>query len=127
MREIIDEQTLELVMNALAVLGPVCGAMIGAIAGALKRNVARGAAQGFGIGCFGILNLILWRFYSWMVRYDPVTGYVGLHRVSVLLINVAVFIAVGVVIGLVWGLVASRQARDRSKDEESAATEPANG
>jgi hypothetical protein len=43
----------------------------------------------------------LWKFYSWMVRVEPETGYVGLHRVSVFAVCLLVFMIVGAAAGLV--------------------------
>ena len=48
----------------------------------------------------GPLVLALWKFYSWMVRVVPETGYVGLHKVSVAAICLLVFVGVGVAVGL---------------------------
>jgi len=119
MKEIVDEKTIELVMRVLLIGGPLAGLVLGGLVGALQKKFAKRLLQGFGIGCFGVLNWILWRYYSWTVRYDPATGYVGLHKVSVLLINVAVFVAVGAVIGIVWGVSANRAASRREPPEEA--------
>ena len=108
MKEIIDEKTVELIMTAVLIGGPCLGLLIGAVVGLIQRQFGKRALQGLGLGCFGILNWFMWKYYSWMVRYDPETGYVGLHKVSVLLINVAVFVAVGALIGIAWGLLARR-------------------
>jgi len=110
MKEIIDERTVELIMTVVLIGGPCLGLAVGAVVGLVQKQMRKRTLQGFGLGCFGILNWILWRYYSWMVRYDPQTGYVGLHKVSVLLINVAVFVAVGAVIGVLWAAVSNRAA-----------------
>jgi len=121
MREIIDEKTVELIMTVILIGGPCVGLLVGAVVGVVQRQLGKRALQGFGIGCFGVLNWVLWRYYSWMVRYDPATGYVGLHKVSVLLINVAVFVAVGATIGLVWGALANRAGSAQTESEVAAA------
>lgn len=108
MKEIIDEKTVELIMVVAPLAGPCLGLLLGAVVGLVQKQVAKRTLQGFGLGCFGILIFVLWKFYSWMVRYDPETGYVGLHRVSVFLINVAVFVAVGAIIGVIWGILSNR-------------------
>lgn len=46
---------------------------------------------------------ILWRFHLWMVRVEPETGYVGLHKVSVFALNALVFVACGCLIGHLVG------------------------
>jgi len=53
----------------------------------------------------GPLAICLWRFYSWMVRAVPETGYVGLHKVSVFAVNLLVFLAVGAALGVVFGRI----------------------
>jgi hypothetical protein len=54
------------------------------------------------LGVLGPLAWGAWQYYNWMIRYDPQTGYVGLHKVWVLVANLAVFLALGVLLG--WGL-----------------------
>ena len=54
-----------------------------------------------------------------MVRYDPETGYVGLHKMSVLLTNVVLFALVGLLLGLAYGkLLALGRRRDINEAEK---------
>ncbi len=50
--------------------------------------------------------------YSWMVRVDPKTGYVGLHRVSVFVVSAMVFIAVGIAVGLLFARLYRNNTQD---------------
>lgn len=109
MKEIIDEKTVELILRIIGIGGPIAGLVIGACHGVITRRFLRSLLHGFGLGCTGLLVWVMWIYYSWTVRYDPKTGYVGLHKVSVLLINLAVFSLVGVLVGGVWGLIARRK------------------
>jgi hypothetical protein len=57
--------------------------------------------------------------YRHMVRYDPETGYVGLHKMSVLLTNVVLFTLVGLLLGLAYGkLLASGRRRGINEAEK---------
>lgn len=119
MKEIIDERTVETIMLTLLWAGPVLGVGIGWLVGAVRKQLRRDALYGLAIGSLGVLNFGLWKLYSYLVRYDPRTGYHGLERVDVLLLNGAIFCGVGVLLGLVWGWVAPR----KPEVEESEATE----
>ena len=108
MREIVDVAVVERVLLLLAVAVPAVATLIGALAGARTRRALIGAAKGLSVGILGPLCYGLWHLYSYLVRYDPATGYVGLHKPSVLFINVAAFAAFGVVIGLIYGRILRR-------------------
>lgn len=114
MKELVSEQAVETAMLALAVAGPLLGLSGGALwALAKKRTVPPALVRGLLVGLLGPLVWVLWRYYSWTVRYqpapDPADDYFGLERVDVLLGNVVVFLAVGALIG--W-LVRRVRARD---------------
>jgi hypothetical protein len=49
---------------------------------------------------WALLLAIGWRVYLWRVRFDPATGFCGLHSVRVLVGNVAAAAAIGVLYGL---------------------------
>ena len=102
MHELIDLGKFELVLQILAAvtlpLGLIVGTCLGRVRGAMRAQIIRGAA----VGLLGPIIYILWRYYRWMVRLEPETGYVGLHRPGVLALNVGVFIIVGAILGLAY-------------------------
>lgn len=101
-REIVDLQQFARAVQLLAAGIPLVAIIIGLIVGARRRNLAASLGKGVAIGLLGPLLYGLWLMYSYLIRYDPRTGYVGLHRVTVLLLNVAIFAVIGVVLGLVY-------------------------
>ncbi len=105
MREIVDVAMVERVLVLLAVLAPVIAVGIGALVGARTCGSALGAAKGLTVGMLGPLCWGLWRLYSYLVRYDPATGYVGLHRLAVLALNLGIFIVVGALLGMLYSRV----------------------
>jgi hypothetical protein len=107
MRELISpsqSETWVLLMAGVLLLG-----------GALWGWKERGASGVF-VGLFGPLVYGLWQFHKWITRYDPQTGYFGLDKVWVLLLEVALF----VVLGAVLGIILSKTIR-RAKTTNSAA------
>ncbi|MFA4029819.1 MAG: hypothetical protein GDYSWBUE_001128 [Candidatus Fervidibacterota bacterium] len=104
MRELISEGAADKLMLAVAVASPIIGLACGAIWGALRRKLFWGLCNGLLLGMLGVLNLALWHFHKYRMRFDPKTGYAGLHRVDVLLQNLLVFVLVGVAVGVVAGL-----------------------
>jgi len=108
MKEIVDEKTVEMVIRLIGLGVPLVAVTVGAIIGLFRRRFRVCLLKGIGIGALGPLVWVMWIYYNWTVRYDPKTGYVGLHRVSVLLTNVVVFAAVGAIVGWVWGKLARR-------------------
>jgi hypothetical protein len=105
MKEIVDAAAVERVLLLVAVAAPLVAVAIGAVAGARSCGSRLGAAKGLSVGALGPLCYGLWHLYSYLVRYDPATGYVGLHRVSVLALNVGIFIAVGAVLGVLYSRI----------------------
>lgn len=104
-REIVDLQQFARAVQLLAIAVPLIAIIVGLIVGARRRNIIAGLGKGIAIGVLGPLLYGLWLMYSYLIRYDPQTGYVGLHRVTVLLVNVAIFAGIGVVLGLVYSRV----------------------
>jgi len=102
MHELIDLGKFELALQILAAatlpIGLIVGACLGRARGALPKYMSRGAA----VGLLGPIIYALWCYYRWMVRLEPETGYVGLHRPGVLALNVGVFIIVGALLGLAY-------------------------
>ena len=84
--------------------GLIGGVCLGRASGHLRWYVTRGAA----LGLVGPILYGLWRWYSWLVRLDPATGYVGLHKPSVLFLNVIAFAAVGIILGMAYGRILRR-------------------
>jgi len=104
-REIVDLGQFARGVQALALAVPVVAILISLIVGAARKQIAAGLVKGVALGLLGPIIYGLWLLYSYNIRYDPKTGYVGLHHVSVLLLNVAVFAVVGVVLGFLYSRV----------------------
>ncbi len=102
MHELIDLGKFELALQILAAatlpVGLIVGTCLGRVRGAMRTQVIRGAA----VGLLGPIIYVLWRYYRWMVRLEPESGYVGLHKPGVLAVNVGVFIIVGAILGLAY-------------------------
>lgn len=97
MKEIVDEKTVVMVINGIAIITPLLGILIGFIVGKIRQQVKSDTIKGLVIGSFGILNWIMWQVY------DRITNYYGLDTVKNLVVNLIVFIVVGIVVGLVLG------------------------
>ncbi|MCK4323994.1 MAG: hypothetical protein KAW89_05640 [Armatimonadetes bacterium] len=102
MHELIDLGKFELALQILAAAtlpaGLIVGTYLGRARGAMRNYMIRGAA----VGLLGPIIYVLWRYYRWMVRLAPESGYVGLHRPGILALNVGVFIIVGAILGLAY-------------------------
>lgn len=120
MRELVSEETVELLMIIIAVGAPILGIAGGLIWGVAKRRIWWGLCNGFLLGSLGILNYGLWRFYCYRTRFDPMTGYAGLHRVDVLLQNLLLFIIVGIAVGVLAGLYVRYFRRYWRESEETS-------
>jgi len=131
MRELVDIAVFERLLQAIAIAGPVVGALSGLILGVRRRAPAAGLVKGIALGALGPVLFALWRLYSYLVRYDPATGYVGLHRVDVLLLNVLIFVAIGAVLGIAYarlfraGAVENTQS-DNTKKGDGSCEPPTN-
>jgi hypothetical protein len=66
--------------------------------------------------CLGPLSWGLWLIYRRTIAYDPESGIAGMHKVSVLLGDFALFVAVGVAVGWVLGRLASRRSSARESN-----------
>ena len=102
MHELIDLGKFELALQIIAAVtlpvGLIVGTCLGHARGAMRTQIIRGAA----IGLLGPIIYVLWRYYRWVVRLEPKSGYVGLHKPGVLALNVGVFIIVGALLGLAY-------------------------
>ncbi|MEN6547978.1 MAG: hypothetical protein ABFE07_18225 [Armatimonadia bacterium] len=117
MHEIIDLNKFALVIRWLAVGLPVLGLLVGGAVGAARKALVEGLAKGLAIGLLGPVIYGLWLLYSYLIRYDPQTGYVGLHRTAVLWANIGLFAVVGIILGIIYGRVFVRNApRDEHKE-----------
>lgn len=73
----------------------------------------------------GALAYLLWCAYNWHVRWDPQTGYVGLHYVRVLLINLLMFVAAGLAVGWGWSFI-GQDKQDEQDEQERNPVYPVN-
>jgi hypothetical protein len=105
MRELVDVAAFERLLVVVAVVAPLAGALVGLAVGMRRKTAKAGVAKGLVVGLLGPVLLGMWRLYDYLVRFDPATGYVGLHRVDVLLLNGLIFVAVGAVLGVAYGLL----------------------
>jgi hypothetical protein len=125
MRELIDEQSVERALLALVAVGPLLGLLIGALLAAARRGPMKVLlGRGLALGMLGPLTYLLWRLFSYLVRYapapDPRNDYFGLERVDVLLLNCVLFASVGAAVGLA---VRKVRARDAKRVGEAPANE----
>lgn len=105
MRQLLDLTKFELAMQIIAVAALPVGLGGGALLGWLRGQIRYWLIRGGAVGLLGPIFYIMWCYYRWMVRLDPEAGYVGLHKPSILFLNIAVFVAFGVVLGLLYGKV----------------------
>ncbi len=117
--EIVDLAQVDAFMIYLAIAAPLLGLLIGAIAGGLQGRLLEGLGRGIAFGMLGPIVLVMWRFYRHMVRYDPETGYVGLHKMSVFVLNVCIFAVVGIVLGALYGKLIRGAGPPAEKEEDN--------
>ncbi len=103
MRELIDPDAAEMAMRVLPAVVVVAG-LLGGWLRKKKGYFWRGAF----VSGVGALAYLLWCAYNWHVRWDPQTGYSGLDKVRVLLINLLMFVAAGLAVGWAWNLIAGQ-------------------
>lgn len=118
MHEIINLAAFAKAIMWLAIVLPVLGLVLGLI--------TRAVVKGLAVGLLGPLVYVLWLGYSYLIRYDPVTGYCGLHRTSVLLLNVVLFALIGIALGAVYGRL-FRPAVTKLEDTPGAAERHTDG
>ncbi|MGD9496223.1 MAG: hypothetical protein AB7Y46_07930 [Armatimonadota bacterium] len=99
MQELVTVEQAEAVLGALVWAGPVLGLVVGALVGALRRRTPCGAWRGLAVGLLGPIIYLMWRLFSFLVRYDPETGRAGLHSVATLALSALLFVAVGALLG----------------------------
>ena len=115
MHELIDlgkfEFALQIIAAATLPVGLIVGLCLGRVRGAMRKQIIRGATAGL----LGPILYALWCYYQWMVRLEPETGYVGLHRPGVLALNVGVFIIAGAILGLAYTRIFRGDAPSREE------------
>lgn len=94
MHEIVDLGAFARAVAWVSALLP----LLGVVLGLLTRSVRKG----LGLGLLGPLMYGLWLGYSYLIRYEPASGYCGLHSTRVLLLSVVAFALVGVGLGLLY-------------------------
>ena len=108
---ILNEQLVEQTFIVLAFACPVVGLLLGLGIGNIRKRTMMYALKGLFFGLLGTLNYGMYRIYSYLVRYNPETGYVGLHHVSVLVMNVLLFAGLGIVLGILYRIIFKRYER----------------
>lgn len=58
--------------------------------------------RGVVAGVLGPLIWGLWQCHKWITRYESQSGYFGLDKVKVLLLEIVLFVALGAVLGIVY-------------------------
>lgn len=99
MREIVDIAVVETAVEIGAIVWFLACVLAGVAVGAARRTWAGSIVRALAVGGVGPLIGALWLLYSYMVRYDPETGYFGLDKVWVLAVNAVVFVLVGALSG----------------------------
>ncbi|MGQ9730626.1 MAG: hypothetical protein ACUVX8_05060 [Candidatus Zipacnadales bacterium] len=76
------------------------------------------------VGLIGPLVIGLWWFYSWMVRFDPETGYFGLDKVWVMAVSALLFVVVGAAYGFSLGRLWHRSPPAEGKAANATNEQP---
>jgi hypothetical protein len=114
MKELVSpEQADSIVLLAAMVL------LLGGALWGWKTLGSRGVIAGL----LGPLVFGLWAFHKWITRYDPQTGYFGLDKVKVLLLEIVLFVVLGAVLGVVWGNLTGKTVTS-NKDAETLESTP---
>ena len=107
MKEIVDEKTVVMIINLIGIIAPILGVLTGLIVGKIRHQVKSDTIKGLIIGCFGILNWVMWHVY------DSITNHYGLDTVKNLVVNLIVFVVVGIVVGIVLGIFWKKDSVDK--------------
>ncbi len=99
------------------------GCLVACCAGVPRERGGRPRAGALAL--LGPLGWGLWTLYRARVAYDPSTGVAGLHKVSVFLTHLALFLIVGVAAGAAIGRLA-RRSRTPEAAEAGASPRAAN-
>ena len=119
--EIVDIEAVDRLLLLIGVAAPVVCVLVGLLFGSVRGRPGLQALRGLTIGISGPVVLGLWRYYRYMIRLDPETGYVGLHRMSVYILNIVLFAVVGALLGVLYVRLAARlwPPRPHAPREES--------
>jgi len=93
MKELISPAQSEIVVAIAALVVTIALAVYG------WRKAKTG---GVWLAALGPALYAAWRGHVYLTRYDPQTGYFGLDKVSVLLVEVVLAVALGTAVGKVW-------------------------
>ena len=93
MKQLIDENTVNIALGWLAVLGPVAGLAVGAGVGAVRRSLAKGMVAGLALGLTGTLVYVLW------IAHNAFTDAVGFDSAPGLLARLCLFALLGAALG----------------------------
>lgn len=96
MKELVTPQQSEVLVLLAALL-----LSLGSAAWAYRVVGARGLLMGLN----GPLVWALWQGHKYVTRYDAKSGYFGLDKVKVLLLEVALFIVLGAMLGWMWSKI----------------------
>ena len=102
MQELVTVEQAESVLRWLVLGGPLLGLIVGTLIGAARHRPACTAWRGFAVGLIGPVIYLMWRLFSYLVRYNPETGEAGLHKVSVMLLSALIFVVVGALLGVFY-------------------------
>jgi peptidoglycan/LPS O-acetylase OafA/YrhL len=123
MREIVDIRTVERAVWVWAVACPVACLLAGGLMVALGRGAKPTIIKAVLLALLGPLILGLWLSYSYLVRYDPRTGYFGLDKLWVLAVNLCLFAVVGTaygyLVGRAWGPRPARASEAEAAPDRS--------
>ena len=108
MHELIDLAKFELAIRILAGAALPAGLIVGAWLGRLRGEMRWYLTRGGAVGLLGPILYALWCYYRWIVRLEPESGYIGLHKPSVLFLNVVFFAVFGAILGVIYGRIFRR-------------------
>ena len=110
MHELVDLAKFDVAVALVGLIGLPAGLLIGAVLGRLRSRMGWYLSRGAAIGLLGPIVYGLWRYYRWTVRLDPESGYIGLHKPSVLFLNVVFFAVFGAILGVIYGRILRRSS-----------------
>lgn len=110
MQELISPSQSETLVLALSLLAAIIGAVVG-----LRVLGKRGIA----LALVGLLVYGSWQLHKYVTRYDPQSGYFGLDKVNVLLLEVVAAVLIGATLGVMW----SKMIGSKTQEKKDNATD----